>query len=225
MRWVTYLSPSGGTERSGIVDDGCVHGHPGGIGLFQLLDGDPAEVAAARDRALDAPVEIIVEFETRLCAPVRPDAAVPVRTAEGPGTALVAPELIRGTDDGVPAGGSFVGGLRAAVGAAALHGASGRLLGCTAVCLWTAPGTPDPVALTVGPAVVTPDELDGPLAVRAESEGGGAAAAIDLADLAGAPGVLTAAVGAPSPVLAPGGELSVDAGPLGEYEIRLGEGY
>ena len=36
MRWVTYLSPSGGEQRPGVVDDGCVFGYPGLILLLLL---------------------------------------------------------------------------------------------------------------------------------------------------------------------------------------------
>ncbi|GAA1088757.1 hypothetical protein [Nocardiopsis composta] len=221
MRWVTYLSPSGGTERSGVIDDGCVFGHPGGVGLAELLDADPAGLAAAHTEALDAPLEIIVEFETRLCVPVRPDRPVPV-AADG-GRLHLAPELVHGTDDGapLPPGAS---GLTASVGAAELHGASGRLLGRTAACLWR---TPDgaPVRLSIGPAVVTPDEQGtGPLRVTAEADGAVLAAADLPADGSWAePGErLSAAVPATTRPLEPGEELFVDAGPLGEFEIRVG---
>ncbi|WP_017595175.1 hypothetical protein [Nocardiopsis potens] len=221
MRWVTYLSPSGGTERAGVIDDGCVYGHPGGTGLAELLDADAAGLAAAHAEALDAPLEIIVEFETRLCVPVRPDRPVPASLGGGP--ARIAPELVHGTDDGAPLP-PGAEGLTASVGAAELHGASGRLLGRTAACLWCTPdGTP--VRLSTGPAVVTPDEQGpGPVRVTAEADGTVLATAELPADGSWAdPGEpLSAALPATTRLLEPGEELFVDAGPLGEFEIRVG---
>src|SRR5690606_24722628 len=73
MRWVTYLSPSGGEQRPGVVDDGCVFGYPGPEDLPQLLAKGTAALREAHRQALAEPVEIIVEFETRLCAPLVPE--------------------------------------------------------------------------------------------------------------------------------------------------------
>ncbi|QBI55134.1 hypothetical protein [Streptomonospora litoralis] len=225
MRWVTYLSPSGGEERSGVVDDGCVFGYPGAQSVPELLEKDRDALADAYHKALAAPVEIIVEFETRLCAPVRPERSVPAHV-DGAWT-QVAPALVRGTDDGVllPAG---VSALTAAVGVMALFGGQGRHAGYTPACLWrTLEG--DPVTLSVGPAIVTHDEFDGsPLCVeagvegrtlaRAELDGGlGWAAGTDS-------GFTAAALPAGTRPLEPGEELFVDGGRLGEFEMRVGAG-
>src|SRR5690606_26339912 len=107
---------------------------------------------------------------------------------------------------------------------AELHGASGRLLGRTAACLWR---TPDgaPVRLSIGPPVVTPDEQGtGPLRVAPDAGGAALPPAAPPADGSWAePGErLSAAVPATTRPLEPGEEFFVDAGPLGEFEIRVG---
>ena len=74
LRWVTYLSPSGGGARVGALDDGDVMGSPDGGDLGRLLEGGPAVLEAAHDRAVAHAIEIIVEPEARMCAPVAPTA-------------------------------------------------------------------------------------------------------------------------------------------------------
>ncbi|MBB6000540.1 hypothetical protein HNR25_004291 [Streptomonospora salina] len=222
---MTYLSPSGGEERSGVVDDGCVFGYPGEQSVPELLGQSRDTLADAFHKALASPVEIIVEFETRLCAPVRPENPVPVRV--GGEWTVLDPGLVRGTDDGVmlPAGETE---LTATVGVLALFGGRGGHAGYTPACLWSAPGGV-PVSLSLGPAIVTHDEFDGsPLAVEASVEGGVLARAeLDggLEWAAGAPGGLVAAA---LPVrtrpLERGEELYIDGGPLGEFEVRVGAG-
>jgi 2-keto-4-pentenoate hydratase/2-oxohepta-3-ene-1,7-dioic acid hydratase in catechol pathway len=66
MRWVTYLSPSSGVERAGLVVDGTVHGLDSS--LLALLEG--GGLAAAADLALGMPVETLPVAEVRLRAPV-----------------------------------------------------------------------------------------------------------------------------------------------------------
>lgn len=223
MRWVTYLSPSGGARRPGVVDDDCVFGYPGRQSLEELLSG--GELPSAYSRALDAPVEIIVELETRLCAPV-----VPVQEAIAvlPGGVRtgIPPVLVRGTDDGValPAGAAT---MRAALGVAAFF-ADGRHVGSTLACLWR---TDAPVALTLGPVLVTPDEAGGAdhrHAVTAEvsADDGTSAVTTEVAAVRGfdtppRDGCVLAA-GTETRPLEKSEELHIDGGVLGEFEVRVG---
>lgn len=225
MRWVTYLSPSGGEERSGVVDDGCVFGYPGEQSVPELLEQSRDTLADAFHKALASPVEIIVEFETRLCAPVRPQRPVPARVG-GEWTGLE-PGLVRGTDDGVvlPAGETA---LTATVGVLALFGGQGRHAGYTPAVLWR---TPDGgvVSLILGPAIVTHDEFDGSqLAVEASVEDSRVARAevdgsLEWADGA-RDGFAAAALPAQTRPLERGEELYIDGGTLGEFEVRVGAG-
>ncbi|RCV51010.1 hypothetical protein [Marinitenerispora sediminis] len=225
MRWVTYLSPSGGAERPGVVDDGCVFGYPGHESVPALLAENRDALADAYQRALAAPVEIIVEFETRLCPPVRPSAPVTVVVGAGE-RREVDPALVRGTDDGVmlPAG---MPAVSAAPGVAAVFGGGGRHAGYCLACLWRTPEGAD-VALTLGPAIVTGDEFDGSdLAVTAAADGTELAAAVldgKLAWAEGLRGEIVAALPAGTRPLEPGEELFIDGGVLGEYELRVGSG-
>ncbi|MBB6171025.1 hypothetical protein HNR23_001085 [Nocardiopsis mwathae] len=224
MRWVTYLSPSGGSERTGTIDDGCVFGYPGEESVPELLAAGGAALRGAFDRALADPVEIIVHFEACHCPPVRPRHPVPVRL--GDTWTDIAPELVRGTDDGVLLPGAS-GALSAAVGTAALFDAHGRYAGSTLACLWLTPER-TPAALTLGPAVVTPDEFAGTdLAVRAAAgEEVLATAAVGAPEewTGGRVGTVLADLTAETRPLERGEELFVDGGPLGMFEIRVGSG-
>ncbi|KUP96088.1 hypothetical protein AC529_14110 [Thermobifida cellulosilytica TB100] len=223
MRWVTYLSPSGGERRPGVVDDGCVFGCPGGEDVPGLLAGGADALAAAHRRALEAPVEIIVEFETRLCAPLVPDRPVVLHRA-GREPVAVPPGLVRGTDDGVvlPAGERE---LVAEVGAVAFRYGTGQVAGYTPACLWTA-GEGEPVALTLGPALVTAEEADGAaLAVSVSVDDLPAAQGVLGDGPWRAPGAGTEPVGslpARTGPVAAGAEFFVEAGPLGSFELRVG---
>ncbi|WP_067965563.1 hypothetical protein [Nocardiopsis trehalosi] len=223
MRWVTYLSPSGGGERPGVIDDGCVFGYPGGETVPGLLAAGPAALADARQRALASPVEIIVEFETRLCAPLRPSGPVPA-LVDGAWTALD-PALVRGTDDGtaLPAGTTAA---TATVGVVAVFGA-GRHAGYAPACLWRTPERA-PVALTVGPAIVTPEEFGGERLTVTASVDDAPLATAEIgggADWAPEPhGDAAALLPAETRLLEPGEELHIDAGGLGEFELRVGSG-
>ncbi len=224
MRWVTYLSPSGGVPRPGVIDDGCVFGYPGQQSLPELLAGGGDALTDAYRRALDDPVEIIVEFETRLCAPLQPAAPVPVLTHEEQLT--VAPALVRGTDDGavLPPGAD---GLTALVGVVAVLGGQGLHIGCTLACLWRDPdGTP--VWLSLGPAVVTREELAGTALTTTATVEDDVLASVTTEDDAawteGLQGDVMARLSAPTRLLRPGEELFVDGGALGEFEIRVGAG-
>ncbi|MDA8372326.1 MAG: hypothetical protein M0026_21000 [Nocardiopsaceae bacterium] len=224
MRWVTYLSPSGGGERSGAVDDGYVFGYPGDQSVSELLADSRGALADAFQQALAAPVEIIIEFEARLCAPLRPAVPVPARTVKE--RLGIAPSLVRGTDDGavLPPGADA---LSAAVGAAAVFGESGRPVGYMPACLWR---TPDraPAGLSLGPAIVTREELaDSALRVTAaveDTELAGATVDKGFAWAPGARGDVVAELPAETRLLERGEELFVDGGPLGAFEIRVGSG-
>lgn len=231
MRWVTYLSPSGGAERPGVIDDGCVFGYPGGETVPYLLAASVDALAGAYQRALSNPVEIIVEFETRLVAPLHPAPAVLVDV--GGKVLRIEPAKVLGTDDGVaaPSGG---GTLTAAIGAAAVFGAT-QHVGYTTACLWLdSEGTP--TGLTLGPAIVTHDEFDGtPLSVTASVDGeviagsrlDGKLGWTDSLRSDAGPGSLAEVVAAMperTRALEPGEEVLINGGALGEFEIRVGSG-
>lgn len=226
VRWVSYLPPTGGSERAGAIDDGCVFGHPGGRELAGLLDADTEAVQAAHHEALEHPSEIIVEFETRLCAPLRPTGPVPITVSGTPQSEdTVDAALVRGTDDGAPMP-EGARTLTAMLGAAALVGESGRLLGFTAACLWrTEDGRT--AALSTGPVLVTPEELAEGASVGIEAEADGeqvTRAQVTLPDAGQVdqrPGLAVSLAPATRP-LEEGEELNVDAGELGIFEIRVG---
>jgi hypothetical protein len=67
MRWVTYLSPSSGAERAGLVVDASVHGLESSLlALLQRAGG----LAAAAELALSTPAETAALDEVTLRAPV-----------------------------------------------------------------------------------------------------------------------------------------------------------
>ncbi|WP_028648988.1 hypothetical protein [Nocardiopsis sp. CNT312] len=217
MEWVTYLSPSGGGERLGAVDDGDVLGCPGESGLAALLDAGPEALASARARALDAPLEIIAEPEARVCAPLVPEE--PVMVGLHGAEAAVHPGLVRGVDDGVASG-----ARRARVGLAAVSGSGGARDAFTIACLWL-DASGEPVQLTLGPRLVTADGL------RADPE-----CSVFVADEPVGFAVLTLAGPWPTggahrvrvlplvetPSLEEGDEVAVDAGELGGFGVRVG---
>ncbi|GAA3735463.1 hypothetical protein [Salinactinospora qingdaonensis] len=224
MRWVTYLSPSGGAPRPGVVDDGCVLGYPGNESLPELLSQDRSVLASAYQRAVAAPMEIIVEFETRLCPPFMPQQ--PVRILCGDQRVrTVDPEFVHGTDDSVVVP-SPEAALVAHVGAAAVFSGQGRCVGYSLACLWTLPDGRC-AGLTFGPAVVTHEELDGsditvsgsiddvPLAVTVID------GKLDWAEgISRANGIVAATLDQTRPLTA-GEELLVASDVLGEFEMRV----
>ncbi|WP_159941294.1 MULTISPECIES: hypothetical protein [unclassified Nocardiopsis] len=218
MRWVTYLSPSGGSERAGVLDDGDVLGSPGPERLADLLAAGEGALAAAHGRAVEAPVEIIVEPEARMCAPVLPAGPVPVRA--GDEEWYVHPELVCGVDDAVPAG-----ARSARVGAAAVAGAAGAASAYTPACLWL-DAAGQPVLLSLGPVLATADEIAGErLGLSAwaeERELGRGLVDPHHAWLASGPGSVRALLPVATPPLEPHDELFVDAGVLGTFEVRVG---
>lgn len=218
MRWVTYLSPSGGGERAGALEDGDVLAGPDHRGLADLLEAGPQELARAHERAVDAPIEIIVEFEARMCAPVRPNTLVPVRVGEH--LWQIPPEQVTGVDDPV------LRTARAAhVGVAAVAGAEEGTAAFTPACLWTGPDGL-PVQLSLGPVLITADELDGaPVEAAvfvADNEIARGAVDPDQGWLASGPGRVRALLPLSTPSLEENDELFVELGPLGEFEVRVG---
>lgn len=218
MRWVTYLSPSGGGERAGALDDGDVLGSPDQRGLADLLAGGPQELTRAYERAVEAPIEIIVELEARMCPPVRPTALVPVRAGER--LWEIPPEQVTGVDDPV---------LRTArvaqVGVAAVAGEEDGSAAFTPACLWTdTDGLP--VQLSLGPVLTAADELDGaPVEVAAfvaDDEVARGTVEPDQGWLASGPGRVRALLPLSTPSLEENDELFVELGPLGEFEVRVG---
>ncbi|MEV2274985.1 hypothetical protein AB0I72_05315 [Nocardiopsis sp. NPDC049922] len=222
MDWVTYLSPSGGGARLGALEDGDVHGCPVTDDLAALLDAGSEAMAEAHARAVDQPVEIIFEPEARLCAPLVP--ADPVATRFGDTVTALASDLVRGVDDGVATG---VRGAR--IGLAAVAGAEGPATAYTMACLWL-DARGEPLQLTLGPDLVTRDELvdaDGARVqefsafVDGRRVGYGAAEPGDAWFAAG-PGRVRALLCLETEPLEPDDEVEVRAGTLGGFEVRLG---
>lgn len=218
MRWVTYLSPSGGAERVGALDDGDVLGSADPRDLATLLAAGGDESARVHEQAMDAPVEIIVELEARMCAPVRPAAPVPVHTED-----LfweIAPELVGGVDDTVPST-----ARTAHTGVAALNGAEGSACAYTPACLWLdAAGAP--VRLSLGPVVSTADVVPTrPLGLSTSVEDRELARGLISCDhewLRGGPGQLRVLLTLVTPSLEEGDELFVEVEELGSFEVRVG---
>ncbi|QVQ52037.1 hypothetical protein J4H86_25460 [Spiractinospora alimapuensis] len=214
MRWVTYLSPSGGGRRPGVVDDGDVFGYPGGESLAELLGAGDGAVTRARDRALGEPVEIIVELEARLCAPLRPERAVTVVTPNG--SLSVDPANVGGPDDGVPVP---VSSAVVATAGVVDFFADGRHAGRSLACLWT---TADATGLTIGGVVTTGPDIPtvGEVTVEVETQEASAALPPVPEAVDGVAAVARMVVGPRSVEL--GEELFVGGEDLGAFEIRVG---
>lgn len=218
MRWVTYLSPSGGGERVGVLDDGDVLGSPGSERLADLLEAGGKTLEAAHERAVDAPIEIIVEPEARMCAPVAPTSPVPVRAGED--VWRIRPELVRGADDAVPSG------ARAArLGVAAVAGGEGPASAYTPACLWL-DGEGRPIQLNLGPVLTTADEVAGGTLELSASvdERETARGMVDPAHewLVSGPEGVRALLPVATPLLEADDELFVEADGLGSFEVRVG---
>ncbi|CAL9406792.1 hypothetical protein SUDANB121_01584 [Nocardiopsis dassonvillei] len=217
MRWVTYLSPSGGGERVGALDDGDVLGVPDPRSLDELLaDGVPA-LAGVLDSARRAPIEIIVEWEARMCAPLAPSR--PVAARSGHDVWEVPTRLVGAVDDPVPPNAHS-----ARVGLAAVAGAPGRVDARTPACLWL-DAAGDPVLLGLGPVLVTSDEPIADWSASVEVDGiVRGRAPLDPGDpwLSRETGRVNALLPVASGPLAEGDEVFVALGDLGSYEVRVG---
>ncbi|OLT27378.1 hypothetical protein BJF83_02035 [Nocardiopsis sp. CNR-923] len=223
MDWVTYLSPSGGGARLGALEDGDVHGCPVTDDLAALLDAGHEAMAEAHARAVDEPVEIIFEPEARLCAPLVP--ADPVAARFGDTVSALAPDLVRGVDDGV-----VTGARRARIGLAAVAGAAGPTAAYTMACLWLGVQG-EPLQLTLGPDLVTRDGIVGGDGARVREfsafvderrVGHGDVDPEDVWFTAAGSGRVRALLCLETELLEPDDEVEVRAGTLGGFELRLG---
>ena len=236
MRWGTYASPADGSVHPGLLDDGMTFGLAGTGALVDLLGDDGTMLREAAPRALADPYEVIPEFETDLLAPIPGPPSV--RLAASPAAVDV-----RGPFDAVPATvprlgcrlelGAIIGRAGADLDAA---GALDHVAGYTLLGVWLS-GEAE-FAVTMGPHLVTPDELTGPVQVlvtvndRPAAEGGmndleGVFAPVIAA--ASRAGELTAGTVVGSGALcrvepAPGDEVVLRADGLGVLDHRLAEG-
>lgn len=67
MRWVSYVSPTDGTERAGLVRDGEVRAPDPTASLLDLIESG---LDAAADRALSSPAEVVPLDGPRLLSPI-----------------------------------------------------------------------------------------------------------------------------------------------------------
>ena len=163
MRWGTYASPDDGSVHPGLLDDGMTFGLTGTGSLAELLGDDGAKLREAAPRALADPYEVIPEFETDLLAPIPSPPSIRLAAA----TAAVD---VRGPFDAVPPTvpdlgcrlelGAIIGRPGAGLDASS---APAHVAGYTLLGVWTS-GEAE-FAVTMGPHLVTPDELPGPVQV------------------------------------------------------------
>jgi 2-keto-4-pentenoate hydratase/2-oxohepta-3-ene-1,7-dioic acid hydratase in catechol pathway len=200
MRWVTYRT-SDGAERPGLLRDGRVHGLDGT--LLAILDS-AGGLAAAAERALATPAEVVDLADVRLSAPIpRPPSVrdflsfeehlrnalralgrseVPQVWFEQPVFYFTNPAAVRGPDEEIPispgcAAFDYEVEVAAVVGRAgsdlAPDDAEACIAGYTVFCDWSArdvqarestvglgPAKGKDGATSIGPVLVTPDELE-----------------------------------------------------------------
>lgn len=217
MRWVTYLSPSGGGQRPGVVDDGDVFGYPGAESLADLLGGGVEGLRAAHAQAVATPVEIIVELETRMCAPLRPKTPVSVVTLDQRRVS-VSPARIGGPDDGIPLlDGPGDSSYSAAPGVVDFY-THGQHVGRSLACLWSVGGEH---ALTFGGILASADDLPTGGEITVELESSHQSAELPPVADAGTDTVLVRSLFGPQQ-LERGEEIFVGGEPLGGFEIRVG---
>jgi 2-keto-4-pentenoate hydratase/2-oxohepta-3-ene-1,7-dioic acid hydratase in catechol pathway len=198
MRWVTYRSANG-TERPGLLRQGRVHGLDGT--LLTLIESD---LAAAAERAVAAPIEVVDLSDVRLCAPIpNPPSVrdflsfeehlrnagralgrsqVPPVWFEQPVFYFTNPAAIRGPDEEIPISPGcekfdYEVEVAAVVGRAGSDltpaEAEAHIAGYTIFCDWSArdvqarestiglgPAKGKDGATSIGPVLVTPDELE-----------------------------------------------------------------
>src|SRR4051812_16569890 len=70
MKWVTYLSPSGGAERVGVLVDNEILGAAPGVSLIDLLRQGGADLTEAAARLRSNPAERVPAGSVELKAPV-----------------------------------------------------------------------------------------------------------------------------------------------------------
>lgn len=200
MRWVTYRGADG-AERPGLLREGRVHGLDGT--LLALLESDGG-LAAAAERALTDPAEVVDLAGVRLVAPIpRPPSVrdflsfeehlrnalralgrsdVPPVWFEQPVFYFTNPAAVRGPDEEIPispgcAAFDYEVEVAAVVGRAGSDltpdDAEACIAGYTVFCDWSArdvqarestvglgPAKGKDGATSIGPVLVTPDELE-----------------------------------------------------------------
>lgn len=234
MRWGTYASPADGSVHPGLLDDGMTFGLPGGGTLAGLLGDDGAGLRAAARRALGDPFEVIPEFETDLLAPVPAPPSVRL-------DATTAAVDVRGPFDAVPATVPRLGcrlEIGAIIGRPPADGEppAACVAGYTLLGVWTSGDDPTAFAVTMGPHLVTPDEMTDDTVTAAVIVNDHPRADGALQDLTGvfAPVIAAAARAAELTTgtvlgsgalcradLAPGDEVVLRADPLGVLDHRL----
>ena len=70
MRWSTYISPADQAEHAGLFLDGTIYGLRGPASLAELVGDGGTALAAAREAALNDPLEVLPATATRLLAPI-----------------------------------------------------------------------------------------------------------------------------------------------------------
>ncbi len=203
MRWVTYRSPSDGSQRPGLLRGGRVHGLEVGETLLGLIGSEGGLPAAAQRAGADA-AEVVELADVRLCAPIpQPPSVrdflsfeehlrnavralgrekVPEVWYEQPVFYFTNPAAVRGPDEEIPispgcAQFDYEVEVAAVVGRVGSDlspaEAESHIAGYTIFCDWSArdvqarestiglgPAKGKDGATSIGPALVTPDELD-----------------------------------------------------------------
>jgi 2-keto-4-pentenoate hydratase/2-oxohepta-3-ene-1,7-dioic acid hydratase in catechol pathway len=203
MRWVTYRSPSDGSQRPGLLRGGRVHGLEVGETLLGLIGSEGGLPAAAQRAGADA-AEVVELADVRLCAPIpQPPSVrdflsfeehlrnagralgrekVPAVWYEQPVFYFTNPAAVRGPDEEIPispgcARFDYEVEVAAVVGRAGSDlspaEAESHIAGYTIFCDWSArdvqarestiglgPAKGKDGATSIGPALVTPDELE-----------------------------------------------------------------
>jgi 2-keto-4-pentenoate hydratase/2-oxohepta-3-ene-1,7-dioic acid hydratase (catechol pathway) len=70
MRWATYRSPTDGADHPGVLHDGALHGLRGTERLLDLLGDRGERLAAAAERAVADPLDVLGESDAVLRAPI-----------------------------------------------------------------------------------------------------------------------------------------------------------
>ncbi|GAB3198020.1 fumarylacetoacetate hydrolase family protein [Geodermatophilus arenarius] len=194
MRWVTYVSPSDGAERAGLLRDGQVHGFDAALvdllpDLAAAAERTPAEVVPEDGLVLRAPVPrppsvrdfLSFEQHARNAAAAFGREVSPVWFQQ-PVFYFTNPAAVRGTGEPVPVSpGSAAFDYEVEVAAVVGRGGSdltpeqaeAAIAGYTVFVDWSArdvqgvesqvglgPAKGKDGATTLGPVLVTPDELE-----------------------------------------------------------------
>jgi 2-keto-4-pentenoate hydratase/2-oxohepta-3-ene-1,7-dioic acid hydratase in catechol pathway len=71
MRWSTYVSPSDGEDRAGLVVDGSVYGLESGRALIEIVAGGNDAMSTLAEQAIARPTEVVKLSDAVLRAPIR----------------------------------------------------------------------------------------------------------------------------------------------------------